>query len=342
MAHRQIIRDVKAGKFSPLYVLHGEEPFFIEEISNAIKEVAVDEASKDFNETVLYGRDTDLNDVLAAARRFPMMAERQLVLVKEAQDLKCWKRKDELEKLAQYAESPVGTTVLVLAYMNKKIDGRSKAVKTLSKNGVLFLSEKVREYKLAQWIEGYARDENVEIERGAVQMLADYLGNDLRKVCNEIAKLKLVLGGKADEVVKVTSEAIEKNIGISKDYNVFELQRALGVKDVGKASMIVNHFEANPKSNPLAMVIPVLSSYFSRIFVYHGLKDRSQQAAAKAMSCSPFAVRDYASAARVYPPGKLARIFGYLRDADKKSKGQGNATISDGMLLRETVFKILH
>ena len=337
MAHRQIIREVKAGKFAPIYLLHGEEPFFIEEIAEALKHGVVDEASKDFNETILYGRDVELSDVLAAARRFPMMAERQLVMVKEAQDLKCWKRKDELENLSKYAENPVDTTVLVFAYMNKKIDSRSKAVKTLSKNGVLFLSEKVRDYKLSQWIQKYAQDEGFQMETKAVQMLADYLGNDLRKVGNELTKLKLVLGGN-----KVSADDVEKHIGISKEYNVFELQKALGTKDVSKASMIVNHFEANPKNNPIAMVVPILLSYFARIFVYHGLRDKSQGVAAKAMACSPYAVRDYASAARMYSPGKLARIFGYLRAADRKSKGQGNATTTDGMLLRETVFKILN
>ena len=338
MAHRQIIRNVRSGKFAPIYVLHGEESYFIEEISKALLECTVDEASKDFNETVLYGRDTDINEILASARRFPMMAERQLVLVKEAQDLKCWKRKDELEKLAAYAESPVSSTVLVLAYMNKKIDGRSKAVKTLSKNGILFLSEKVRDYKLAQWIEAYVNEQGLNLNGQASQLLSEYLGNDLRKVVNEISKLKISL----PEGSEVTPEVIEKHIGISKEYNVFELQRALGIKDVGKASRIVNHFEANPKNNPLAMVIPVLSAYFSKIFVYHGLKDRSQQSAAKSLGCSPFAVRDYAAAARQYELNKIARIFGYLREADRKSKGRGNATISEGMLLRETIFKILH
>ena len=337
MGHRQIIREVKAGKFSPIYVLHGEEPFFIEEIVNAIKENAVDEASKDFNETVLYGRDVELSEVLASARRFPMMAKRQLVLVKEAQDLKCWRRKDELVLLEAYAENPVGSTVLVLAYMNKKIDGRIKAVKTLSKNGVLFLSDKVRDYKLTQWIQGYAKEEGLDVEPKAVQMLADYLGNDLRKVCNEFTKLKLVM-----KSAMVTSEDIEKHIGISKEYNVFELQKALGRKDVEKATRIVNYFEANPKNNPIAMVAPILLSYFNRIFVYHGLMDTGQSAAAKAMSCSPYAVKEYASASRLYPPVKLAKIFGYLREADRKSKGQGNSTTSDGMLLRETVFKILN
>ena len=337
MAHRQIIREVKAGKFAPIYVLHGEEPFFIEEIVNAIKKNAVDEASKDFNETVLYGRDVELSEVLAAARRFPMMAERQLVLVKEAQDLKCWRRKDELAQLEAYAENSVGTTVLVLAYMNKKIDGRLKAVKSLSKNGVLFLSEKVRDYKLSSWIQGYSSDEGLDVEPKAVQMLADYLGNDLRKVCNELTKLKLVLKGS-----KVSSEDIEKHIGISKEYNIFELQKALGTKDIEKATRIVNHFEANSKNNPMAMIAPILLNYFNRIFVYHGLKDKTSNAAAKAMSCSPFAVKEYASAARLYPPAKVARIFSYLRDADRKSKGRGNATTTDGMLLREAVFKILH
>ena len=337
MAHQQIIREIRAGKFEPIYVLHGDEPFFIEDITQTLKEHVVDEASKDFNETILYGRDVELSEVLAAARRFPMMAERQLVMVKEAQDLKCWRRKDELAQLEAYAENPVGSTVLVLAYMNKKIDGRIKAVKTLSKNGVLFLSEKVRDYKLAQWIQGYSRDEGLDIEPKAVQMLADYLGNDLRKVCNELTKLKLVMKG-----AKVTSEDIEKHIGISKEYNIFELQKALGTKNIEKATRIVNHFEANPKNNPIAMVAPILLSYFNRVFVFHGLKDKSQSSAAKAMSCSPYAVKEYASAARLYPPAKIARIFGYLREADRKSKGQGNATTTDGMLLREAVFKILH
>ena len=338
MAHRQIIRDIRAGKFSSMYVLHGEESFFIEEIYKEIISNVVDEASKDFNETILYGRDTDLSDILAAARRFPMMSDRQLVLVKEAQELKCWKRKDELEKLAAYAESPVKSTVLVFCYMNKKIDGRSKAVKTLSKNGILFLSDKIRDYKLPQWISEYITSVNLSIDAQSSTLLAEYLGNDLSKVVNEITKLKISL----PEGSTITSEIIEKHIGISKDYNVFELQRALGTKNIDKASRIVNHFEANPKNNPLAMVIPVLSAYFSRLFIYHGLKDKSQSSAARAMSCSPYAVKDYASAARVFSAAKVARIFGYLRDADRKSKGQGNATVSDGMLLRETVFKILH
>jgi DNA polymerase-3 subunit delta len=338
MAHRQIIRNVRSGKFAPIYVLHGEEAFFIEEITKVLLACTVDEASKDFNETVVYGRDTDINQILASARRFPMMAERQLVLVREAQDLKCWKRKDELEKLAAYAESPVSSTVLVFAYMNKKIDGRSKAVKTLSKNGILFLSEKVRDYKLSEWISSYVKDQGLTINGHASQLLSEYLGNDLRKVVNEISKLKISLPAGSE----VTSEVIEKHIGISKEYNVFELQRALGGKDVGKASRIVNHFESNPKNNPLAMVIPVLSAYFAKLFVYHGLKDKSQQSAAKSMGCSPFAVRDYSAASRLYEVNKIARIFSYLREADRKSKGQGNATISEGMILRETIFKILH
>ena len=338
MAHRQIIREAKAGKFQPIYLLHGEESFFIEEITKAILDNAVDESSKDFNETILYGRDVELSEVLVAARRFPMMSERQLVLIKEAQDLKCWRRKDELEQLEAYAEKPVRSTVLVFAFMNKKIDGRLKALKTLSKSGVLFHSEKIRDYKLSQWIQVYSRDKGLDVEPNAVQMLSDYLGNDLRKVCNELTKLKLVIKGE----VKVTSEDIEKHIGISKEYNIFELQKALGTKNLEKASRIVNHFEANPKNNPMAMIAPILLSYFNRIFVYHCLKDISQNAAAKSMSCSPYAVKEYASAARLYSPVKVARIFGYLRDADRKSKGQGNATTTDGMLLREAVFKILH
>ena len=338
MPHRQIVRNINSGKLDSIYVLHGEEPFFISEIVQSLLDTVVEEGFKDFNETVLYGRDTNVDDVLAAARRFPMMADRQLVLVKEAQDMRMWKRKEDMAKLASYAEDPVPTTVLVFAHPHKKIDSRLKAVKTMSRQGTLFLSDKIRDHKLPQWIVGYADSRGLKVDGRVSQLLAESLGTNLQKVANELSKLHILL----PEGTQVTAEHVEQHIGISKDYNVFELQRALGNKDIERANRIVQYFEANPKNAPLAMVVPVLHAYFARVLVYQTLQDRSEAAAAKAMRCSPYAVRDYARAAGTFSPAKVERIFGYLRDADKKAKGRSNATTSDGMLLREAVFKILH
>ena len=338
MPHRQIVRNIASGQLSPVYVLHGEEPFFISEIVKTLLAAVVDEGLKDFNETILYGRDTDVDEVLAAARRFPMMADRQLVMVKEAQDMRMWKRKDDMVKLEAYASEPVPTTVLVFAHPHKKVDSRLKAVKTMSRVGTLFLSDKVRDYKLSQWISGHASAQGLEMGNQVAQLLAESLGNNLQKVANELAKLQIML----PKGTQITVDHVEQHIGISKDFNVFELQRALGQKDVERANRIVNYFEANPKNAPLAMVVPVLHAYFARILVYQGLDDKHDAAAAKAMKCSPYAVKDYARAAQSYSAAKVERIFGYLREADKKAKGRGNASTTDGMLLREAVFKILH
>ncbi|MDG2209532.1 MAG: DNA polymerase III subunit delta [Flavobacteriales bacterium] len=338
MPHRQVIRDIESKKFEPMYLLHGEEPFFIDEVSKTLESSVVEEGMKDFNQVVMYGRDTTIDQVLEAARRFPMMADRQLVLMREAQEWPAWRRSDDMAKLEAYAQSPVASTVLAFCFKNKKADGRLKAVKAISKNGVLFLSEKVRDYKLADWISNYVRDTGLSISPQSAQILAEYLGNDLRKVVNELAKLKIVLPEGAD----ITPDHIEQHIGISKDYNVFELQRALGVKDIARSHRITHFFASNPKNHPVAMVMPVLGSFFGKIYAYHGLKDKSGSEAARALKCAPFAVKQYAEAARNYSPEKVGRIFGYLVEADRKSKGQGNATTPDGALLQETIFKILH
>ena len=338
MPHRQIIRDIEAASFKPLYLLHGEEPFFIDEVAKALEEHVVEESMRDFNQVVLYGRDTTVDQVLESARRFPMMADRQLVLMREAQEWPAWRRSEDMAKLEAYAQSPIPSTVLVFCFKNKKADARLKAVKTISRNGLLFLSEKVRDYKLAEWISNYVREQGLQIAAHGAQILAEYLGNDLRKVVNELNKLKIVL----PEGTEISPEHIETHIGISKDFNVFELQRALGSKDLERSHRIAHFFAANPKDHPVAMIMPILGSFFGKIYAYHGLKDRSAAAAAKTLRCAPFAVKQYAEAARHYPPEKVGRIFGYLREADRKSKGQGNATTPDGMLLRETVFKILH
>jgi DNA polymerase-3 subunit delta len=338
MPHRQIIRDVQSGSLRSVYLLHGEEPFFIDEIAKALEDVVVEESMRDFNQTIVYGRDTTVDQLLEAARRFPMMAERQLVMMREAQDWPAWKRANDMVKLEAYAKAPVSSTVLVFCFKNKKADGRLKAVKTISKAGLLFLSEKVRDYKLAEWISNQVQEKGMRIGGHAAQILAEYLGNDLRKVMNELEKLRIVLPDGAE----IQPDHIEQHIGISKDFNVFELQRAIGAKDLARANRIVDYFAANPKDHPVAMVMPVLGSFFSKVYAYHGLKDRSASAAAKSLRCAPFAVKQYGEAARNYSLEKVGRVFGYLREADRKAKGQGNATVSDSMLLKETMFKVLH
>lgn len=338
MPHRQLLREMASGQFKSMYLLHGEEPHFIDELVAALESQVVDPSMKDFNQSVFYGKDSELGDILDAARRFPMMADRQLVLVKEAQELAAWRRKDELARLEAYAENPVSTTVLVFAFKGKKADSRLKAVKLLSRNGVLFLSEKVKEWKLAEWIHQHVNEQGLKIDASSSALLADHLGNDLKKIVNEVNKLKILMPAGA----QVTPESIEEHIGISKDFNVFELQNAIAAKDVGRANRIVNYFEANPKDHPVAMILPVLGSFFNKLFVFHGLKDKHPASAAREMKCAPFAVKQYAAAARHYNMAKVGRIFGYLREADRKSKGQQNATTSNGMLLREAVFKILH
>ncbi len=338
MPHRQILRDIEAGSFKPLYLLHGEEPYFIDVLTKALEATVVEESMKDFNQTIFYGKDTEIDAILDAARRFPMMADRQLVLVREAQDLAAWRRSAEMERLEAYAKQPHDSTVLVFAFKGKKADGRLKAVKAIQQRGVVFLSERVRDYKLPAWIGEAVKESGLAISTPTATLLAEHLGTNLSKVMNELTKLAIVLPKGAT----ITPEIIEEHIGISKDYNVFELQNALAAKDIMKANRIVNYFEANPKDHPVAMLMPVLGSFFSKLFAYQSLTDQSPAGAARALKCAPFAVKQYAEASKRYAPAKVGRIFGYLREADRKSKGQGNATVTDGMLLREAIFKILH
>ncbi len=339
MPHRQILREIRAGQFQPMYFLHGEEPYFIDLIGRALEESVVDPGLRDFNQSIFYGRDADLDAILDAARRYPMMSDRQLVMVREAQDLAAWRRTTELAQLEAYATAPVRSTVLCFCFKGKKADGRLKAVKAMSQHGLLFLSEKVRDYKLPAWISEAVGEVGLKIDGPSATLLAEHLGNDLSKVMNELTKLSILLPAGT----RITPAHIEEHIGISKDYNVFELQNALAEKDVMRANRIVQYFEANPKDHPIAMVAPLLSSFFAKVFIYHGLKNPGDAAAAAAaLKCAPFAVKQYAAAARHYPPAKLGRIFGYLREADRRSKGQQNVSLSDGVLLREAVFKILH
>jgi DNA polymerase-3 subunit delta len=328
----QIVSEIKEGKAKPIYFLMGEEPYYIDKISEYIEKNVLSEEERGFNQMVLYGRDVSIEDIVSNAKRFPMMAEKQVVLVKEAQDLS-----RTIEKLVSYAENPQPSTVLVVNYKYKTLDKRKKLFKTVNKNGVVFESRKMYENQVADWIRKVLNGKNYQMEPKAAQMLVEFLGTDLGKINNELEKLMLILPVKT--IIDPTH--IEENIGISKDFNNFELRKAIGNKANFRANRIVNYFANNPKSNPLVMTISLLSSYFTQLFLYHGLQDKSKANVAQKLGVSPYFVSDYVTAAKNYPMRKVSEIIALLRDADVKSKGVG-AQISHRDLLKELLFKIMH
>ena len=334
MTFEQIFSELKNNKYRPVYFLMGEEPYFIDAICDFIAENALTEDEKDFNQAVLYGKDTNVITVLDAAKRFPMMAQRQVVIVKEAQNLK------EMDKLQFYMEKPLVSTVLVICY-KKAFDKRAKMYKTLdkSKEMALLESKPLYDNQMPAWINTYLNERGFKIAPAAATLLTEYLGTELSKVTNELNKLMIILAA-GDK--NITLEHIESNIGISKDFNVFELQKAIGERNVLKANRIIDYFARNPNSNPMVMVISSLFSYFVKILTYHYLSDKSQSAAASALKVNPFFVKDYEQASRKYPAQKLIQIVSLLREYDLKSKGVGNVSTPDSELMREMVFKIMH
>jgi DNA polymerase-3 subunit delta len=333
MTFEQILSELKKKQYRPIYFLMGEEPYFIDVITDYIAEHALAEQEKAFNQVVVYGKDTTVYTVLDAAKRFPMMSQHQVVIVKEAQHLK------EIDKLQFYVEKPLKSTILVISHKYKTLDKRLKLYKILdkSKDVAVLDSQKLRDYKVPEWITAYVTERGYTIVPAAASLLTEYLGAELGKVANELSKLIITLPVNEK---KITLEHIETNVGISKDYNVFELQNALGAKDVLKANRIIDHFARNPNSNPMVMTIASLYGYFVKILTYHYLPDKSQ--AASALKVPPFYVKDYEAAARKYPAPKIVQIISALREYDLKSKGVGSSSASDGDLMRELVFRILH
>ncbi|MHA7058902.1 DNA polymerase III subunit delta [Aquimarina sp. M1] len=329
---KQIVSDIKSGNMKPIYFLMGEEPYYIDKISEYIDKNVLAEEEKGFNQMVLYGRDVSVEDIVSNAKRYPMMAERQVVIVKEAQDLS-----RTIEKLTDYAENPQPTTVLVVCYKYKKIDKRKKLYKTIAKSGIIFESKKLYENQVADWIRRVLAGAKYHIEPKASQMLVEFLGTDLSKINNELEKLKLIIP-KGEEI---TADKIEENIGISKEFNNFELRKAIGVRDVVKAHRIINYFAQNPKDNPLVVTISLLYSFFSQVLQYHGLSDKSQRNVASVLRINPYFVSDYTDAARNYPMKKVSQIITLLREADVKSKGVGAVSLPPGDILKELLVKVM-
>lgn len=329
----QIISDLQQKKFSPIYFLTGEEPYYIDQVSNYIQENVLDEAAKSFNQTILYGKDADALSIMNAAKRFPMMSSHQVVIIKEAQEIK------DIDNLVHYVEQPLASTLLVINYKYSKPDKRKKVFKSLIKNSVYLESRRLYDNELPGWISSYLAERNHRIEPKASALLVEFLGNELAKISNELDKLIIALEG---EEKIITSNLIERNIGISKDYNNFELQNALGKKDVLKANRIINYFADNEKKHPLVLTINTLYSFYSKILIYFWIKDKSRDNLAEQLGVRPFFVKDYVEAARNYNPNKVIEIIGILREYDLKSKGYKGVVIGHGDLLKEMVYKILH
>jgi len=332
MTHEQILADLKAKKYNSTYFLAGEETFYIDLICDYIEKNVLNEADKGFNQTVLYGRDVEIGALISAAKQFPMMSENTVIIVKEAQDLK------KIEELKSYVEQPLDSTLLVLCYRGKKLDKRKALYKSLQKKGLYFESNKLYENKIPDWIKAYLRTKDYSIGNKSAAMLTEFLGNDLSKIAGELNKL-CILAPKGSEI---TEQLIEDNIGISKDYNNFELQNAVMNKDVLKANRIIKYFEANPKNNPIVVTLSVLYNLFSKVLIYHGLSDKNPQSVAKSLGVNPYFVKDYQKAAQTYNLKNAVKALDVLRQADMKSKGYNNPSTSHGDLLKEVIYKLCY
>lgn len=348
MTYKEIISDIEKKLFHPVYFFCGEEPYYIDMLSQCIEKNVLDETEREFNQFIFYGRENSLATILDAAYRFPMMANYQVIIVKEAQDLKDLlprdkdrdtKKDDEKEHLLiSYLNNPQKTTVLVFCFKYQKLDMRTTLAKKMAKNAVLFESKKLYDNQIPAWIEGYLKDKELIIGHKALALLTEYLGNDLSKISNELNKLMINIPSPSE----ITVNDIEQNIGISKDYNVFELHDALGTQDAEKAMRIIMYFASNPKDNPFVLTMGALYLFFSRLLIYHTLKDKSQNNVAASLGVSPFFVKDYISAARAYSLPALQTAIHILKEYDLKSKGLGNVSMDEGELYRELILKLIY
>lgn len=331
--YEQILTDLRKKVYRPIYFLMGEEPYYIDLISDFIQNNVLDEGEKEFDQTILYGKDVEISAVINAAKRYPMMGTKQVLIVKEAQLIKAW------DDLVYYLNNPLNSTLLVFCYKYGTPDKRKKWFQELSKQAIIYESTKLRDYEIGPWISRYAKSKNVAIDEKAVVMLSEYLGTDISKLVNELDKLILT---KPANQSHITPALIEQNIGISKDFNVFELQNALMNKDVVKSNRIIRYFADNKKSNPMVLVLSQLFKYFSDLMMYHYLPDKSPGAVASELKINPYFVKDYQKASQSFGAWKTMNIITYIRETDARSKGIDNPSADDGDLLKELIYKILH
>ena len=326
----KIVNDIKAGSIKPIYFLMGEEPYYIDKLSDFIEQNVLSEEEKGFNQTILYGRDITIEDIVSTAKRYPMMAERQVVIVKEAQDLS-----RTIDKIESYAENPMESTVLVFCYKYKTLDKRKKVTKLLAKNGLVLESKKLYENQVGDWVKRVLAGKKYSIEPKATAMLVEFLGTDLSKINNELEKLQIILPVGST----INPQHIEENIGFSKDFNNFELLNALGSRNQVRAFRIAQYFSDNPKANPIVVTTSIIFGFFVKVLKYHGLKDRDPEKVVAFLGVNSYFLKDYDVALRNYPMKKVSQIISSLRDIDVKSKGVG-ANMSQSDLLKEMLFKI--
>ena len=332
MDHKLLLKEIRNKKFEKIYFLHGEEPYFIDVLTKAIQDNALEESERDFNQSILYGKDAEVLSLISELKSYPMMAERRLVILKEAQYFKA------IEQLESYLENPANSTIFVICYKYKTFDARKKTLKNALKNGVVFKSEKVKEYQLAEWIQQNVKSSGYEMTSKACMLMVESLGNDLGRIVKELEKLAVLI----EKGTTINDKHIEENIGISKDYNVFELTNAVANKDNLKALKIVDYFEHNPKAADLVFVISNLFKFFSQIMRIHFLPNKSREAVAKALGVHPFVAGELTNAKNKYDPRKIAANIALIHEYDLKSKGVGNTSATQGELMREMVYQLIH
>lgn len=334
MSFEKIKSDILARRFSPIYLFMGDEPYYIDVLTELLMDTVLPEEERDFNQVILYGMETDVPSVVSLARGFPMMSEYQLLVIKEAQGL------SKIDELEVYVKNPQPSTILVINYKGGTLDKRKKLSAEIAKHGVVLESKKIPEYKIPAFITSYLQEKGLTIDQKSAQMLTDYLGNDLNKLTNEIDKLLISLPPNHKQV---TADIIEQNIGISKDYNNFELLKAVIEKNVFKANRIADYFEKNPKNNPLIVTLVVLFNFYSNLMICYWAKDKSENGIAFELGFrNPYQAKDYVVALRNYNAFKCMQVLNLLRTYDAKCKGVDNPSTPDGELLKELLFKIMH
>ena len=331
MSAEKIIADWKKGNFKPIYWLEGDEPFFIDQVVHYAEHKILPEAEASFNLSIFYGKDADWSSVVNACMRYPMFAEKQVVILKEAQQMR------DIEKLESYIDNPLSSTIFVVSFKEKKVDGRSKLAKTLKSKGEMLSTKKMYDSQLPEWVNQMVASHKLTIAPKALHLLVDHIGNDLSRLQNEVEKLAVNLAGRKN----ITEDDIEKYIGVSKDFNVFELQDALGKRDLAKTIRIIHYFEANPKAAPIQMILPALYNYFSKVFMLYSLPNITEQSAAAALGVNPFFVKEYIATARSYDYEGIEKVLLLLHQYNLRSIGVHDAGTSDAGLLKELAVKMI-
>lgn len=333
-----VLKDLKAGKYAPVYFLQGEEPFFIDQISSYIEANALQPHDRGFNQLVVYGKDVSMMDILNNARRFPMMSDRQVVIVKEAQNILNLGREDIDNQLINYLKNPLPSTILVFAHKYKSLDGRKQLSKELDKAAVFVKSEKIKDHLLSGWIESYVKSKGHSIDNPTAVFLAEAIGNNLEVISNEVDKIIINFSSPSS----ITKELIQKYVGINKEYNNFELTKAIGVRDTLKVNKIIEYFSQNPKNHPIIPIVALIFSYFQKIALLHQNKSASETELARILGINPYFIKEYKIAANNYRLGKVIDCFSHIREADLRSKGVDASGWEDKEILRELLFKIMH